>query len=230
MRIKGFQKTSLIDYPGNICSIVFLSGCDFRCGYCHNPELVLDKDLPEIKENEVLRILEERKKLIDAVTITGGEPTLHKQLPELIKKIKDLGFLVKLDTNGTNPEILNYLIKNRLIDFVAMDIKNTFEKYEKTVNTKVNCEDLKKSMKIIIESNIEHEFRTTALPSLHKKEDLIKIAKELRGAKKYILQQFVKAEKILDKNFLKEKSYSKKELEEIKKECSKHVKTEIRNL
>ncbi|MBL7170070.1 MAG: anaerobic ribonucleoside-triphosphate reductase activating protein [Candidatus Aenigmarchaeota archaeon] len=230
MQIKGFQKTSLIDYPGNICSIIFLSGCNFRCNYCYNPELVLDEKLPEIKEKEVLKTLEERKKFIDGVTITGGEPTIHKELPILIKKIKKIGLLIKIDTNGTNPEMLNYLIKNKLIDFIAMDIKNVFEKYKETANVNVNINKIKESVKIIKESGIEHEFRTTVLPRLHIQEDIIKIAKELKDAKKYVLQQFFPAEKMLDKNFIKEKTYSEKELEGIRAECNRHIKTEIRNI
>ena len=232
MRIKGFQKTSLIDYPGKICSIIFLPKCNLRCGYCYNPELVLDKNLPEIKEEDLLETLEERKKFVDCVTITGGEPTLHKDLPEFIQKIKEKGFKVKLDTNGTNPEMLKSLIEEKLIDFVAMDIKNVFEKYKKTANVEVNCEDLKESIKAIIESGIDHEFRTTVLPRLHKEEDITTIAKEyLTEAKKYVLQQFIPAEKMLDERFyLAEEGYSEKKLEEIRKECDKYVKTEIRNI
>ena len=230
MQIKGFQKTSLIDYPGNICSIIFLPNCNFRCSYCYNPELVLDQGLPEIKEKYVLEELEKRKNFIDGVTITGGEPTLHKDLPEFIRKIKKIGLLIKLDTNGTNPEMLKDLIKNKMIDFVAMDVKNSFEKYEETVNIKADCRKLKESITLITESGIDHEFRTTVLLRLHKKEDLVKIAKEIEGARKYVIQQFVPAEKMLDKNFITEKIFNKEELENIKKECSKHVKTEIRNI
>ena len=229
--IKGIQKSSLIDYPGKICSIIFLSKCNFRCGYCHNPELVLDDPkLKEISEEELLDFLKTRKGLIDAVTITGGEPTLYEKLPDFIKKIKELSFLVKIDTNGTNPKMLNRLIKNKLIDFISMDIKNVFEKYKETVNAKIDEIKLKESIKTIIKSGIEHEFRTTVLPKLHKKEDLVKIAEGLKGAKKYILQQFISAEKMLDKNFLTEKKYNQEELEEIKEGCNKHVRTKIRNL
>lgn len=229
--IKGLQKISLVDYPNKVCSVIFLSKCNFRCSYCHNPELVIDIGLPEIKEEEVMKVLDERKRFIDGVCITGGEPTLHKDLPEFMKKLKDKGLKVKLDTNGSNPEMLKQLIKYKLVDFIAMDVKNVFEKYEETTGSKINCETIKESINIIINSGVEHEFRTTVLPKLHKKEDLIKITKVyLTGAKKYVLQQFIPAEKIINKNFLTEKKFSKKELEEIKKECSKYVKTEIRNL
>ncbi|MDP2907199.1 MAG: anaerobic ribonucleoside-triphosphate reductase activating protein [Nanoarchaeota archaeon] len=230
MRIQGFQKTSLIDYPKNICSVIFLPGCNFRCGYCHNPELVIDEGINDVMEGWLLNKLEERKGLVDSVCITGGEPTLHKDLPEFIKKLKDKGLKVKLDTNGSNPEILKQLIKNKLVDFIAMDVKNVLEKYENTINSKISSDIIKESIKIIIRSGLEHEFRTTILPILHKKEDVIKIAKTVAGANKYVIQQFVPTEKILDKNFSKETVYNEKELEEIRKECDRYVKTEIRNL
>jgi len=230
MRIQGFQKTSLIDYPKNICSVIFLPGCNFRCGYCHNPELVIDEGMNDVMEGWLLNKVEERKGLVDSVCITGGEPTLHKDLPEFIKKLKDKGLKVKLDSNGSNPEILKQLIKDKLIDFIAMDVKNVFEKYENTINSKISSDVIKESIKTVIRSGLEHEFRTTVLPILHKKEDIVKIAKSVAGANKYVIQQFVPTEKILDKNFSKEDRYSEKELEEIRKECNKHVKTEIRNL
>ncbi len=230
MRIQGFQKTSLIDYPKNICSVIFLQGCNFRCGYCHNPELVIDEGINEVMEGWLLNKLEERKGLIDHVCITGGEPTLHKELPEFIKKLKDKGLKVKLDTNGSNPEMLKKLIKDKLVDFIAMDVKNVFEKYENTINSKISPDIIKESIKTVIRSGLEHEFRTTVLPVLHKKEDVIKIAKSVAGANKYVIQQFVPTEKILDENFSKETAYSQKELEEIKYECNKYMKTEIRNL
>ncbi|MDP2908422.1 MAG: anaerobic ribonucleoside-triphosphate reductase activating protein [Nanoarchaeota archaeon] len=230
MQIRGFQKTSLIDYPEKICSVIFLSGCNFRCGYCHNPGLVIDDGSQDILEDYVINKLEERKGLVDSVCITGGEPTLHKDLPRFIKRIKDRKLKVKLDTNGSNPEMLKHLIDNKLLDFIAMDIKNVFEKYEQTINTKVNNDLLKESIKAVIRSGLEHEFRTTVLPKLHKKEDILKIAKSLAGANKYVLQQFVAAEKMLDKSYITEEKYNEEELEAIKNECSKYVKTEIRNI
>jgi len=230
MRIQGFQKTSLVDYPKNICSTIFLQGCNFRCSYCHNPELVIDEGLNEVMEGWLLNKLEERKGLIDHICITGGEPTLHKDLPKFIKKLKVKGLKVKIDTNGSNSEMLKQLIKDKLVDFIAMDVKNVLEKYEITTNSRINVEIIKDSVKTIIRSGLEHEFRTTVLPVLHKKEDIVKIAKSVSGANKYVLQQFVPTEKILDENFSKETPYSQKELEEMRKECEKYVKTEIRNI
>lgn len=137
---------------------------------------------------------------------------------------------VKIDTNGSNPEMLKQLIKDKLVDFIAMDIKNILEKYEKTANVRINNNIIKESIKMIIRSGIEHEFRTTVLPRLHEKEDIIGISKYLTGARGYVLQQFIPIEKMLDKSFLTERKYSKEELEEIRKECNKYVKTEIRNI
>lgn len=229
--IKGLQKISLIDYPGKVCSVIFLSKCNFRCGYCHNPELVFDIDLPEIKEDEVMKFLDERKGFIDGVCITGGEPTLHKNLPELIKKIKDKGLKVKLDTNGSSPKMLQDLIEKKIVDFVSMDVKNVFEKYEETTGSKTSPKMIKESINIIILSGIEHEFRTTVLPKFHEKEDIVRIAKDyLQNAKKYVLQQFVPSEKMLNKSLLTEKKFSEKDLESIRKECSEYINTEIRNL
>jgi pyruvate formate lyase activating enzyme len=212
LKIKGFQKTSLIDYPGKICSVLFLPGCNYRCPYCQNPDLIKNPDkLPDIKEDYVLSFLEKRKKLIDGVCITGGEPTIHKELPTFIKKIKEQGLLVKLDTNGSNPEIVEQLIKNKLIDYVAMDVKAPLEKYNEVVRVNVDIEKIKETIRILMTSNIDYEFRTTVLPKFHKKEDLLKIAKLIKGAKKYYLQQF-RALVTLDKTFENEATYTEKEL------------------
>jgi len=232
----------LIDYPEKVCSVIFISGCNFRCGYCHNKDLVLDNPnnpLRTIPESEILRHLDKRKHLIDAVCITGGEPTLYIELIELIKKIKKLNLLVKLDTNGSNPKLLKELINNNLINYIAMDVKALLEKekYEKTINTNIDIETIKKTIDIITKSGIGHEFRTTVVPSLLSKEDMIDIAKQLatktesttKSTKtKLVLQQFTKQTELLDSYFNNQQSYSDEELEEIRKECEEFVKTEIR--
>ena len=195
---------TLIDYPGKIAATVFTIGCNFFCSFCHNSELVDPEKIkkqPIISEKEFFEFLESRKGDLDGVCITGGEPTIHKDLPGFIKKIKELGFSVKLDTNGSNPEMLKKLIGEKLIDYIAMDIKGPLQ-------------IPKKSVEIIKNSGIDYEFRTTIVPALHKKEDIIKIAKEISPAKKYFLQQF-RPGKNLDKKFEKEKTYSKKELDEF---------------
>tara|TARA_Y100000034_G_scaffold44576_1_gene54747 strand:+ start:39119 stop:39859 length:741 start_codon:yes stop_codon:yes gene_type:complete len=246
MEIKGFQPTSLIDYPGKICSVIFIYGCNFRCGYCHNKELVLkyvhdtnnkqnnnNHKLSTIPQQQILNHLEKRKHLVDAVTITGGEPTLYKELIELIQKIKQLGYLVKLDTNGSNPELLKELIDKNLVDYIAMDVKAPFSKYKDIVNVDIDINKIIKSIALIKNSNIDHEFRTTIVPSLLSKQDVVDIAKSLSSGEKtnntkLILQQFTKQTELLNKNFNNQPTYSDEELEDIRKECEKFVKTVIR--
>jgi pyruvate formate lyase activating enzyme len=214
MIIKGLQEFTLIDYPGKIACTIFTFGCNFRCRYCHNPELVFDDGTPIISEEKILKFLEERRDFLDGVCITGGEPTLHKDLPEFISKIKSLGISVKLDTNGTNPEMLKKLIKQKLIDFVAMDIKAPLEKYEEVVRTKVNLSKIKESIETIQKSEIDYIFRTTIVPRLLNKNDILSMGRTLKGSKKYCLQRF-RPGKTLDKKFQKEKPYSYEEIEEF---------------
>jgi len=224
----------MIDYPGKVCSVIFVSGCNFRCGYCHNKDLVLDSEnLSEISEQEILNHLEKRKHLVDGVVITGGEPTLYPKLKQLIKKIKQLNLFLKIDTNGSNPELLKQLIDQSLIDYIAMDVKAPLEKekYNKITNTDTNMENIKESIEIIKQTkntNIDHEFRTTVVPSLLSKEEIIEIAKTLVGGKKFIIQRFEKRTQLLDKNFNNEKAYSDVELEEIKKGCEEFVECDVR--
>ncbi len=190
--IKGFTKVSMLDYPGKIAAVIFTGGCNFRCGFCHNPELVNnDPRLTPFEEDYVLGVLEEKKKWIDGVCITGGEPTLEKDMPQLIKKIKDLGLLVKFDTNGTNPVMLKQLIDEKLVDYVAMDIKTSKEKYEQACEVKVNMDNIEKSIGIIMASDVEYEFRTTAVPGIVDKNDIEQISEWIKGAKKYAIQQFI---------------------------------------
>jgi len=223
MRIGGFQKFSLIDYPGKICAIVFTQGCNFRCPYCHNPELVkpslFGKTIPE---EEIFSFLEKRKGKLDAVEITGGEPTLQKDLVDFIRRIKEMGYLVKLDTNGSNPEILLEIINHGLVDYIAMDIKAPLEKYKEVIHSVINPEKIKRSIRTIMSSNIKYEFRTTVVKSQLSKEDIINIGKLIEGAELYILQKFIPS-KTLDPNFLNEKTYSDGEFKELKKELEKLV-------
>ncbi|MBU1146080.1 anaerobic ribonucleoside-triphosphate reductase activating protein [Patescibacteria group bacterium] len=212
MLIGGLQKLTLIDYPGKIACTVFTVGCNFRCHFCHNPELIDPKKvkLSEIIEEKIFfDFLKSRRGLLDGVCITGGEPTLYPDLPEFIKKIKEFGFLVKLDTNGTNPEILEALVAEKLIDYIAMDIKNSLQKdlYEKTTGGVVDFDKIKKSIEIIMKSGLEYEFRTTIVPGLHNEEDILSLADFIRGAKKYYLQQFRSGEKILAPEFRGVKPY-----------------------
>lgn len=225
MIISGIQKTSLIDYPKKICTVLFTRGCNFSCGFCHNPELVIPKKFAgKIPNKEIIDFLKSRTKKIDAVTITGGEPTLHKDLPNFIKEIKNMGYLIKLDTNGSNPKMLKELFKNDLIDYIAMDIKNSPRKYKKTISTKTDLKNIKKSVELIKNSNIKYEFRTTVIPTLHNEKSFKDIAKWLKGSKLLILQNF-RPGKHIDPNFTKINPFTKKELKEFKKILIPYIKT-----
>ena len=215
MIIKGLQKLTLIDYLGKIACTIFTFGCNFRCRYCHNPELVFDNGAKPIQEREIFKFLSERKGFLDGVCVTGGEPTLHEDLPHFLAKIKGMSFLTKLDTNGTNPKMLEYLIDEGLLDYIAMDIKAPLEKYEKVVRVKVNEENIKRSINLIKESGINYEFRTTVVPELLNKDDILAIGRWLQGAKRFYIQQF-RGIKTLDKIFISKKPYSEEELEEFR--------------
>ncbi len=222
MLIGGLQKLTLIDYPGKIACTVFTVGCNFRCPFCHNPELVdRDKFDPSgvIAEENFFKFLESRRGLLDGVCITGGEPTIHSDLPDFIRKIKDFGFAVKLDTNGTNPGVVFSLLRDGLLDYIAMDVKanpGDTDAYAKTVGVSANIDNIKKSIKLIMESGIDYEFRTTVVPGLHGEENLIFLAENIRGAKKYYLQQFRSGEKIFGQDYRCIKSYPDEFLKNIK--------------
>ena len=226
--IKGLEKSSLIDYPGKVSAVVFLAGCNFRCGFCHNRELVLEPEgMGTIPEGEVLQFLKERKKWLDGVVISGGEPTLHKDMPGFLGKIKALGYPLKLDTNGTNPEMVKEIIGKRLVDYVAMDIKGPLGKYEEICEVPVDTQKIKESIKLIISSGIGHEFRSTVLPALHTKEDVQEMARMVKGAKKFYLQQF-RPKNTVDPAFEGMKPFSEKEMLELRDLCSQYVNTEVR--
>lgn len=215
MNIKGLQRLTLLDYPEHIAATLFLNGCNFRCSYCHNPELVSEKESKKLEtynESGILKFLKERKSFIDGVCITGGEPTLNKNISKFLRKIKKLGYDIKLDTNGTNPKILKHLIKSRLVNYVAMDIKAPLERYEEITKTRVNIENIKESIKIIKKMN-DYEFRTTIVPDLNE-QDIIKIAELINGARAYYLQQFIPL-KCLDKKYNKKKPYSTSQIQSM---------------
>jgi pyruvate formate lyase activating enzyme len=216
MKIGGLRRVSLIDYPGLISATVFLQGCNFKCPYCHNPELV-DPGLfqPSIKENNIMEFLDSRKGKLDAVTICGGEPTIQDDLNPFIKQIKKMGFAVKLDTNGSQPKVINHLINEKLIDFIAMDIKAPLDKYKEVVKTNVNQDSIKESIKIILKATIPYEFRTTLVQSQLEENDILQIGKLITGASHYVLQNFVNM-RTLDKKFQKEKTFSEEKLQKIK--------------
>ena len=207
---------TLIDYPGKIAATVFTVGCNFFCPFCHNPELVdaeKIKTQPKISEKSFFDFLANRQGLLEGICITGGEPTIQADLPEFIRKIKDLGFLVKLDTNGANPLMLAKLLNEKLIDYVAMDIKAPLEKYKKAAGAKVRLADIQRSTELVRLAP-DYEFRATVLPALHSKKDILSMARWLEGAKRFYLQQF-QSIKTLDSSFLREKPFSEEKLAEF---------------
>lgn len=224
MLIGGLQKTTLIDFPDRVACTVFTVGCNFRCPFCHNKDLVtLDlfkqAGIKSIAEKDFFAFLEKRKKILDGVCITGGEPTIHSDLEQFCRQIKALGLKVKLDTNGSNPQILKKLIEKKLVDFIAMDVKSSFGDYAKTIGTKVKVADIKQSIRLIINSGLEYELRTTVVPGLHAAKNLVKLAKELKKFNpqlKWILQKF-RPQNCLDPKYLKIKPYSDKEMNDILK-------------
>lgn len=215
MKIGGFQKVSLIDYPGKISAVVFTQGCNFRCPFCHNPELVdPERFANRIPEPEILAFLEKRKGRLDAVVITGGEPTLQSELIPFTIHLKAMGYLIKLDTNGALPDVLENMLGRRLIDYLAMDIKAPLERYGEITKTKTDVERIRRSISLIMGSGVDYEFRTTAVRSLLGLQELEAIGRLIPGAKRFVLQKFVPT-KTLDRDYLGESSYSDAELKTV---------------
>lgn len=198
MQIKGLAKTSLIDYPGHITATVFTGGCNMLCPFCHNRKLVFNEDGEDISLNSFFEFLHKRKNTLEAVCITGGEPTLQKDLIDFLFRLREFDLKIKLDTNGLMPNILYNVINNNLVDYVAMDIKNCKEKYPETAGiSKDRVVDIDKSTNILMNSNINYEFRTTVVKEFHNLDDLISISKWIKGAKYYFLQQYKKSDQQL---------------------------------
>lgn len=200
MNITGFDKLSLLNFPGRVACTVFTPGCNFKCPFCHNASIVFDK-YKKIDEQGVFDFLKERAGIIEGVCVTGGEPLIQPGLEVFLKKIKDMGLEVKVDTNGYMPERLESLIKNKLVDYVAMDIKNSDEKYAKTNGTPCfDINKINKSIEILKKSDIEYEFRTTLVREFHESEDIEKMCKKIEGAKHYYLQNFTDSGDVIQKN------------------------------
>jgi len=229
MIISGLQKTTLIDYPGKIACVVFLAGCNFRCPWCYSSELVLPLKIveqPRLPEKYFFDFLRERKGLLEGVVICGGEPTINKDLPQFIEKIKNFGFLVKLDTNGSNPEMLKKIVRANLVDYVAMDIKIAEDSpvYQNLMIEGVTIDHIKESVDFLKNGSLDFEFRTTVVNTIHTKGDFIKIAKWIGGDNiKYYLQNF-RAEKTIDPEFENITPFKKEWLEEVVKEISPYFK------
>ena len=196
MKIYGLEKLSLVDYDGKVSATLFTGNCNFRCGFCHNSALVIDYDkIPPLDEKEIFDYLTKRFGILEGVCITGGEPTLHRDLPEFIQKIKNIGYSVKLDTNGTNPQMIETLAKNGLVDHFAMDIKNDIENYSSIIGfDKFDTKNVEKSIDYFLNGNVSYEFRTTLINEYHKKTNIENIGKLIQGANKYFLQKFKDSE------------------------------------
>ena len=215
MLIGGFQKTSLIDYPKKIAAIVFTHGCNFRCHYCHNPELVTGAE-KIADENAILDFLDTRKGKLDGIVVTGGEPCLQKDLPDFLEKLKDKGFDVKLDTNGSRFDMLENVVLKGLVDYIAMDIKAPLTKYKKIIDADIDIAEIENSIDLIMSCGIDYEFRTTVTEALLTVEDFEEIGAAVEGAKKYFLQNFVYS-KILDEGFKDAKPFTHAELDRVAK-------------
>lgn len=224
MKILGLEKVSMVDYPKKICATIFTGGCDFRCVFCHNSGIV-NEDYKPYTDEEIFEYLNSRKNLLDAVTISGGEPTIQSDLDEFIKKVREMGFLVKLDTNGTNPMVLKNLIEQNLLDYVAMDIKNNFDSYgEISGNLNFDFNKIKESLKILRESNVEYELRTTLVAHYHTEENIKKMANELSGENLLYLQKFKDCETCIKSNL---EAIPKSVAEDFQKILSKKIKNVI---
>ncbi len=232
MNIKGLYKTSLIDFPGRISSVIFTGGCNMKCGYCHNPDLAKNSSsLEVIPEKEILSFLKKRKGILDGVTITGGEPTLNKGLIPFLKKIKSLGLDIKLDSNALKPEVINEAIQQNLVDYVAIDIKTSPEKYNDLTKTEVNFSKITETIEILNNNNIDYEVRTTCIPEFVTLEDFKSIKNSIPKVKNYFLQQFVSTVDLLDKEMQGVETYYARELEVFKDFVSSFTeKCEIRGI
>lgn len=224
MQIHGFNKTTLLDYPGHLASTIFLGGCNFRCPFCHNASLVLAPvDQPTISEEEVFYTLNKRKGMLEGICITGGEPTLYPGLTDFIRKLKARGLLVKLDTNGNNPNVLKELVANHLLDYIAMDIKNSKDKY--SLSSGIDNFDttrISESVSFLLSSNIDYEFRTTIVKEHHTTEDIISIGQWIQGAKAYYLQAYKDSGDVISPGL---SSYSKSELNKFREVLLPYVTT-----
>lgn len=223
MIIGGIQKVSLIDYPGKISAVIFTRGCSLRCHYCHNPQLVLPELFQgPISQDYLFGFLETRKRNLEGVVITGGEPTLHGDLLDFMKKIKEMGYKIKLDSCGIFPEVIKAAIDRKLVDYIAMDIKGTAEKYPYVTGVNLSYDEIRKSMEIIMNSNVDYEFRTTIVRSQLSIEELESIARSISGARRYVLQKFIRS-RTLDPLFEQQTTYTDKELEKLRISLGRYV-------
>ena len=229
MKIQGLQKMTLLDYPGRVACTVFLGGCDFRCPFCHNYELV-EGSMPEtVSEDEFFAFLDKRHGLLDGVAITGGEPCLRRDLPEFIAKIRDAGFSVKLDTNGNSPTMLRHLVDEGLVDYVAMDVKNSPAKYAETIGLReFDLGPICESIALLLQGDVSYEFRTTVIREFHEAHDFEEIGELIKGAERYFLQPFADRETVPDRSLSAPDPDNLREFREIAARFVKHA--EIRGI
>ncbi len=225
MVITGFQKSTLLDYPGKVAALIFTYGCNLRCAYCHNPELVTQPCIPSsiLKEEYILEYLKQRKDLLDAVVITGGEPTIQKDLIPFMQKIKDIGYLLKLDTNGTDSKIVKKILDLGIVDYWAMDIKYEKELYIQKLEKNINYEEIEESINLLKKYAKDYEFRTTFVKGIHTIDSAKGIGELIDGSKRYYIQNF-RPGKTIDPTLNNQNSFTTKELERLKKVIDKYVK------
>lgn len=224
----ALQKTTLIDYPGVVACTVFVYGCNFRCPFCHNPEFVSEKSGSDLlSEEEVMKFLKKRADILDGVVLCGGEPLIHSEIIPIIKKIKKLGYKIKVDTNGSRPDMIKRLLKERLVDYIAMDVKNSMIMYDMTAGKKVEKKKILESIKLIREAGdssgqIDYEFRTTFVPTLHSIESTEELGELLKGVKRFSVQAF-KPSRCVDESFNFVPPFTEKEMKKFKKIMEKYV-------
>lgn len=220
MNIRGLYKTSLVDFPGKITSVVFTGGCNLQCGYCHNPDMVLGSgNVSAVSEDYVFEFLSGRRKLIDGVTVTGGEPAIQADLPRFLEKIRDMGFLVKLDTNGFFPDVIRSVTEAGLVDYVALDVKSSPEKYNLVTGRDFPFSTVLETINILAGSGTDFELRTTCIPQLVTAEDISLIGDAVGGVKKYSLQQFVNTGRLIDPSLQELSPYPVAYIELMKNKC-----------
>lgn len=228
MNIRGLQKTSLLDFPGGICATLFVGGCNLRCRYCHNKELVLDHTaLPCYFPREIIAFLQKRVTLLDGVCISGGEPTLQgvEAMLPFLTAVKEIGLKVKLDTNGTRPKVVGKLIQEGVLDYIAVDIKGPWEKYPLIAGMDIDPGTVKDTVALLKDCALGQEFRTTAVPGLLAGEDFSRIAKEIAGCKKYVLQQYRPHADMLDPSLYAVQPFNLKKIRQVARTCRDYVQT-----
>ena len=229
MNIQGLQKTTLLDFPGHVAATIFVSGCNFRCPFCHNMNLVLSKDMPVYSSEEIFTFLKKRQGILDGICITGGEPTLYKDLPDFIRSVRSLDYKIKLDTNGSDPDMLNFLLSSHLVDYVAMDVKSSISEYNRITDTpNLNTGNILRSINILNSSDMDHEFRTTFIKDFHTPEVISSIGLMLKGSPKYFIQSFKDSDFVPDHNLT---AFTKEELQSIRSQLLEYISSvEIRGV